>query len=145
MKAPPGHTALERTRDPFLAFIETLKEAIIAGVVERLISEIQRPTLDLNDLGIAPLRAYSAEEVAEILGTTRTNSIYEIPERDLPRVRRVGRTVGYLGINVLCYMHGLKPVDVAGAVEQFRARLLDERPSSVRPLYPDQQGKTRVL
>ena len=142
MKAPPGHTALDPTRDPF---IETLKEAIIAGVVERLISEIQRPTLDLNDLGIAPLRAYSAEEVAEILGTTRTNSIYEIPERDLPRVRRVGRTVGYLGINVLCDMHGLQPVAVAGAVERFRARLLDERPSSVRPLHPDQQGKTRVL
>ncbi len=145
MTTTERHTAPDPARDPFTAYIEKVKEAIIAGVVERLISEIQRPTLDLNDLGIAPLRAYSAEEVAEILGTTRTNSIYEIPERDLPRVRRVGRTVGYLGINVLCYMHGLKPVDVAGAVEQFRARLLDERPSSVRPLYPDQQGKTRVL
>ncbi len=139
------HTAPDPARDPFTAYIEKVKEAIIVGVVERLQQDLQRPTLNLNDLGIAPLRAYSAEEVAEILGTTRINSIYEIPERELPRVRRVGRAVGYLGINVLCYMHGLKPVDVAGAIEQFRARLLDERPSSVKPLHPDERGKTRVL
>ena len=92
-----------------------------------------------------PLRAYSAEEVAEILGTTRINSIYEIPASELPRVRRVGRAVGYLGINMLCYMHGLPPVDVAGAVEAFRERLLDERPSVVQPLRPSEPGKTRVL
>ena len=141
MPSPDRHTAPE----PFAAYFEEMKQAIIAGVTERLLSELQRPTLDLHELGIMPLRAYSAEEVAEILGTTRINSIYEIPERELPRVRRVGRAVGYLGINVLCYMHGLKPVDVAGAIEQFRARLLDERPSSVKPLHPDERGKTRVL
>ncbi len=139
MAPPDRHT----TPDHLTTYVEQVKEDIIAGVAD-LLSEM-RPALDLHELGIVPLRAYSAEEVAELLGVARTNSIYEIPETELPRVRRIGRAVGYLGINVLCYMHSLPPVDVAGAVEAFRARLLDERPSVVQPLRPDEPGRTRVL
>ena len=131
MAPPDRHTAPDR----LTAYVEQVKEDIIAGVAD-LLSEM-RPTLDLHELGIVPLQAYSAEEVAELLGTTRTNSIYEIPETELPRVRRVGSSVGYLGINILCYMHSLPPVDVAGAVEAFHARLLDDRPSALKPRQRD--------
>ncbi len=140
MAPPDRHTAPDR----LTAYVEQVKEDIIAGVAEHLLSEM-RPTLDLHELGIVPLRAYSAEEVAELLGVARTNSIYEIPETELPRVRRIGRAVGYLGINILCYMHSLPPVDIAGAVEAFRERLLDERRSVVKPFRPNEPGKTRML
>ena len=139
MAPPDRHTAPDR----LTAYVEQVKEDMIAGVAG-LLSD-RRPTLDLDELGIVPLRAYSAEEVAELLGVARTNSIYEIPETELPRVRRIGRAVGYLGINILCYMHSLEPVDVAGAVEAFRARLLDDRPLALKPRQPDEPGKTRVL
>ena len=83
--------------------------------------------------------------MAELLGTRRLASIYEIPEDELPRVRRIGRAVGFLGINVLCYMHSLAPVDVAGAIETFRERLMQERRPTVRPLHPQKGDKTRIL
>ncbi len=140
MQAPSGHTAPDPPQDPIAAYVERVKEEIIAGVVERLQQDLRRPTLDL---GIAPLRAYSAEEVAEILGTTRINSIYEIPEDELPRVRRIGRAVGFLGINILCYMHSLPPVDVAGAIEEYRERLMRDR-ANIRPLRAQSEGKTRI-
>ena len=130
-----------------------MEERIIAGVIERLgqTPPAQSMLQDLSSadvrsaLGLDPLRAYSAKEVAEMLGTTRVASVYEIPENELPRVKRIGSTVGFLGINVLCYMHSLDPMDVAGAVERYRERLLDERPRAVQPLHPQQPGKTRVL
>ena len=56
-----------------------------------------------------------------------------------------GSGVGFRGINVLCYMHGLPPIDIAAAVERYRRRLLDERPRAVQPFHPKQSGKTRVL
>ena len=123
-----------------------MEARIISGVVERLQKEpaVQSMPLDLASLGLDPLRAYSAKEVAALLGTKRVASVYEIPEDELPRVRRIGSKVGFLGINILCYMHGLEPVDIASAVERYRQRLLDERPA-VQPLRPGEPGKTRVL
>lgn len=90
------------------------------------------------------MRVYSAKEVAKLLGIKRVASVYEIPEDELPRVKRVGTTVGYLGINVAAYMHGLPPVDVAAAVEAYRQRLMQDRPN-VRPIRPAEGGKTRIL
>ena len=142
--APPDRHI---TPDPLTAYVEQVKEDIIAGVVERLQQAVPTPSapLDLSAMGLDPLRAYSAKEVAEMLGTSRVASVYEIPEDELPRVRRIGSAVGFLGINVLCYMHSLEPIDVAGALERYRERLLDERPAAVQPLHPKEPGKTRVL
>ena len=141
MPSPDQHTA----PDPLTAYVEQVKEDIIAGVVERLRQTTPSPPLDLAALGLDPLRAYSAKEVAEMLGISRVASVYEIPEDELPRVRRIGSAVGFLGINVLCYMHSLEPVDVAGALERYRKLLLDVRPVAVQPLHPKEPGKIRVL
>ncbi len=143
METLSGHTAPEPARDPIAAYVDRVKEEIIDGVVARLQPLHSEP--DLASLGLDPLRAYSAKEVAELLGTRRLASIYEIPEDELPRVRRIGRAVGFLGINVLCYMHGLAPVDVPGAIETFRERLMQERRPTVRPLHPRKEDKTRIL
>ena len=95
-------------------------------------------------MGLEPMRAYRAKEVAELPGTKRVASVYEIPEDELPRAKRVGSSIGFLGINVLCYMHGRSPVDVAAMVEQFRQRLIQDRPTA-RALHATKNGKTRVL
>ena len=148
MAGDNANTALPpASQDPFTAYFEKMKEAIIAGVVERLgqTSPAHPAPLDLPALGLDLFRAYSAKEVAQLLGIKWVASVYEIPDDELPRVRRIGKKVGFLGINVLCYMHALEPVDVAGALERYRERLLDERPAAVQPLHPQQPGKTRVL
>ena len=75
------------------------------------------------------LRAYSVDEVARMLGTSRVNSVYEISEEELPRVRRIGRNVGYLGINVLAYMHGLDPVDMESHIRLYRRQLFGDGPT----------------
>ena len=90
------------------------------------------------------MRAYTVKEVAQMLGTKRIASVYEIPEEELPRVKRIGSHLGFLGINVLCYMHGLPPVDVAALIERYRERLIQDRPK-VQPLRTVENGKTRVL
>lgn len=49
---------------------------------------------------------YSAAEAAQVLGFRRRNTIYEIPERDLPRTRvgpRRGRTM-FRGEDLLAYL-----------------------------------------
>ena len=97
----------------------------------------------LAESPIAPMRVYTAKEVAAILQVTRLQSIYEIPEDQLPRVRRIGTTHGYLGINVLAYMAGVPPVDVAAAVEAFRDKLMAARPQ-VQPLRAA-EGKTHRI
>jgi len=128
-------------------------EAMLAGIVERvsqqLLNQLQKvdqpaASLPVDHLGLEPMRAYTAREVADILGIKRLASVYEIPDHLLPRVRRIGSSIGFLGINVLCYMHDLPPVNVAGVVEAYRKRLLDEKPI-VRPLPISKGGRTRVL
>ncbi len=144
MKHPNAMTEQARASDPFAAYFDTLRQDIIDGVVEHLKQTPGPSPLDLASLGLEPLRAYSAKEVAKLLGTARVASVYEIPEDELPRVRRIGSAVGFLGINVVAYMHGLAPVDVAAAVEQYRDRLMHDRPT-VRALHTPTDGKTRIL
>lgn len=129
-------------------------EVMLGGLVERAVRNATadlavqlrttRPEKPLDDLGIDPMRAYTVKEVAQMLGTKRVASVYEIPEEELPRVKRIGSHLGFLGINVLCYMHGLPPVDVAALVERYRERLIQDRPK-VQPLRTVENGKTRVL
>ncbi|MDZ4700932.1 MAG: hypothetical protein SH809_14645 [Rhodothermales bacterium] len=143
--------------DPAGAFYEAIAEAVIRKLEERqraapgggalFNGEIPVNAIDLEQLGARGLelmRAYTAKEVAEILGTPRVESVYEIPEAELPRVRRVGKGFGYLGINVLCYMAGQPPIDLEAAIEAYRQRLNDAR-GNILPMSLASEGLTRVL
>ncbi|MEZ4699265.1 MAG: hypothetical protein R2834_02955 [Rhodothermales bacterium] len=136
--------------DPAGAFYEAIADV----VVRKLMEEIGRASLGgeptdglaiekLGGRGLDLMRAYSAKEVAELLGTSRVESVYEIPENELPRVRRIGKSFGYLGINVLCYMAGRPPVDIDAAIEEYRKRLTEGR-GNVLPMGLT-EGLTRVL
>ncbi len=133
------------TPGPLDAYFHEMEARIIEGVASHL-EQAQPPSIDLSkmgaQLGLDPLRAYTAKEVAQMLGTDRVASVYEIPDDELPRVRRIGASVGFLGINVLCYMHRLPPVDVARAIDEYRSRLMQDRPT-VRPIRAG--GPTRIL
>ena len=71
--------------------------------------------------GLVLWKAYTAKETGEILGLSN-KSVYEIPETLLRRARvgATGRTVRYLGINILCYLAGLPPVDTEAIARQVR-------------------------
>jgi hypothetical protein len=82
-------------------------------------------TLDLTGVpeGFDLWRAHTVEEAAAFLGLKRTNTLYEIPEAELPRCR-VGPTrsaVRYFGLDLFCYLKRLPMVDAAavrnGAVD----------------------------
>ena len=134
--------------DPGAAFVEAIAQRTAEIMLERLQGRGAAPAVrDLEALGMEGLdlmRAYSAKEVAALLGTQRVDSVYEISEDELPRVRRVGAHIGFLGINVLCYMHGLPPVDMAAAIEAYRAKLENDRPT-VLPMRAGKNNMTRVL
>ena len=129
-----------------------IKQAVTEALAEHEAGRPAAPqvdgTLDLMQMGLEPMRVYTPEEVAQLIGTTRVQSVREIPESELPRVRRIGSNIGYLGLNVLCYIHGLPPVDMEVAIENYRQRLEADRPN-VRPLHStsgaDTNGKTRVM
>lgn len=139
MQAPDQHSAFMMV--PTAAFDELVRK------MDQLLNERNASLPDVDALGMEPLRAYTVKEAAHLLGVT-VSSVYKIPETELPRVRRNGTAVGFLGINLLCYMHQMPPVDVAGLVERMRRRLLAEaetvRPT-VRAFRPPEGGKTRVM
>lgn len=137
---------------PFEAAFADMLQAAAEHAARTVLAELrpaaQPSPLALDDLGLEPMRAYTAREAARLLGITE-NSIYKIDEAELPRVRRNGTAIGFLGIHIIGYMHRLPPVDVAGCVERMRARLLEQaeaaRPGPVRPLRSAAPGKTRVM
>lgn len=106
---------------------------------------LQSQTMSMIDeSGLDPMKVYSPQEVAELLGTNRIESVYAIPENELPRVKRIGTRIGYLGINLLCYMHNMPPVDMPAVIENYRERLMQGAPK-VQPLHPNKPGMTKVL
>ena len=124
---------------------EQLAERVADIVCERLEIAVQKPAYEIPELdGIDLMRAYSAKEVAYLLGTERIESVYNICETDLPRVKRIGSRIGFLGINVLCYMHGLKPVDMKSAIEHYREKLEQER-GTVLSMNSEKAGLKRVI
>ena len=127
---------------------ETIMASIVDQAAKRILSHVQNndqsPAQLIDCDGFDLMRAYSAKEVARLLGINRVASVYEIPENELPRVRRIGTSIGFLGINVLCYMHGQPPVDMGAAIEQYRDRLMKDRPN-IRALYPSNQVTNRIL
>ena len=124
--------------DPTESFIDAIADA----VVERLPD--QSPiTLDFEELGIEPMKCYTAKQTADFLGCHKV-SVYQIPENELPKQRRAGNGVGYYGINILLYQNGLPPVDLTRRLEEFREVLMRARPA-VQPLHPQDQEWTRVV
>ena len=94
------------------------------------------------DLGIKPGELYEQKDVATFLNTT-IKVISRIPEDELPRVRRIGRGIAYYGINILCYIHRLTPIDTEAITRQMREQLLGEAPK-VKPLKI-QSKKQRIF
>lgn len=136
------------TSDPFSLAFAGMAEQIAQRVFEMMQARQPSTATDILNApgGIEPMRVYTAEEVAELLRTgldghdnARAAAVYRIDKRDLPRVRRVGTKIGFLGINVLCYMHGLPPVDMEQLIEDYRAKLMAERPRP-RPVQPIRRG-----
>lgn len=130
--------ALHRKLDDLLERSEIApSRAKLENVLDRLLTEG-------DALGFEPLRVYSAKDAARVLGIERIASMYEIPETDLPRVRRIGSSIGFHGINLLAYALRRPPVDVEAAFDRYRETIMKDRPA-VRPLNQDAQGLTRVL
>ena len=119
-------------------FIEAFAEAIAAKMPQQDPIE-----LSFEELGIEPMKLYTAAEVAHFLGCHKV-SVYQIPEAELPKQRRAGTGVGYYGINVLLYQNGMPPVDLTKRLEEYREALMRDRPA-VKPLHPDKQEFTRVM
>lgn len=92
-----------------------------------------------------PWRAYTAKEAAEFLGLARTDSVYEIPEVELPRVR-VGPNRGsvrFLGADLVCYAKALAPIDYEAVRDQFEDRL--KRPAPAAMTLPGRPGRKRIV
>jgi len=109
---------------------------IIAESIEKSFAASEN-TLDWH-------RLYTAEEVAALLGLSRKRTVYDIPEHDLPR-RWVGPQRGSLrfyGLDILCYIHQLPPVDMGEVIDALRSQI--SRPAGVRPM-PSKGGEVRVL
>ena len=104
-------------KDALQGLIEAIVDQALDRIIERLEARLAPALPDLDAYGLEPIRVYTAKEVADLLGTTRVASIYEIPEDQLPRVRRIGSSIGFLGINVLSYMHRLPPIDIEAYVD----------------------------
>lgn len=123
-----------------------------------LLAAVQPPPVvppeTLAAAGFDLWRGYTAAEAGTILGIKRTGTLYEIPEAELPRVR-VGparNAVRFFGVDLLCYMRKLKPIDWPAVRDQAEATVLrqsdtaPDRPAaaSVRPM-PGGSGPVRVL
>lgn len=120
------------------SFIDAIAEAVAA----KLRVDLKRPTVQLDDLGIEPMRVYSVADAAHLLSCSPT-AVRQIPESELPKVRRVGTGIGYLGINIMLYSHEIPPIDMTVVLEEYRAALLRDRPA-VEALHPNEQRFTRV-
>ena len=129
--------------DPENGFIKAIAKAVVDEQEER---ERQQPTVNLEDVapGIELMKPYSAREVAQMLGSNRVESVYSIPEAELPRVRRIGSRHGYLGIHVLCYLVGTEPIDMEAVLERYREKLMEE-PGKILSLNSTAPGLKRVL
>lgn len=130
--------------DPMQSMFDALADRVADKLEARLRPLVASQPIDLLDTaGLELMRVYSVKEAARLLGTNRIESVYAIPEDELPRVKRIGSRIGFLGINLLCYMHQVPPVDMQAAIEAFRERIINERPT-IKPIHPSKPGLTRV-
>lgn len=131
--------------DPFTGFLESLIDNLATSLEERLKPHLLQPAQLLNtETTFELMKLYTAKEVAAFLGVKRIESIYEIPQGELPRVKRIGSSIGYLGINVLCYMLSLPPVDMKALVVQYKAQL-EEEACQIHPIKSKNGAMRRVI
>ena len=119
---------VSQSLDPFSALFDQLAgrvATILEDRLESLLNKVEVHSLPTED-NIKLLHVYSAKEVAAILGTTRVASVYDIPPSELPTVRRIGSKKGYLGINILCYIHDMPPVDMEGYIQRCKKELFSK-------------------
>ena len=121
-----------------------LLRLLLAAVGEADVSE-PAPMVDLADAGFDLFRSYAAAEAAEILGIQRARSLYDIDELLLPRSRvgPAGTSVRFFGLDLLCYMKGLRPVDYDAIRDEAEARLRRLPAGPVRAM-PGGRGRRRV-
>lgn len=93
--------------------------------IHSLLEQDRKQTLLPNDLGLELLKPYSIQEVAAFLGSD-AETVRRIPAEVLPTVKRIGNRKGILGINILCYMHELLPVNYEDIAVNQRERILYE-------------------
>ena len=130
-----------------MSFEEHISTTIKQAVADALAAQAH-PAMSISDLvagsGIIPGKVYSTKEVARILGTNRVESVSQIPEELLPSVRRLGNRKGFMGINILCYIHELDPVDTKALTEQLKQEYMQSARPKIKPINPGPE-RVRVL
>lgn len=94
---------------------------------------------------LKPEAFYTAREAATLLRLSRVDSIYEIPEAELPRCR-VGPSRGsvrFYGADLLAYAKGLVGVDYQDVITRLKDRLINS-PSSGQPNQPS-SSRRRIV
>ena len=102
-----------------------------------------------NSSGIEPMKVYSYKNAADILDTP-IKSVYNIPDDELPRVRRAGSNVGFLGIQLLRYIHGLDPIDTTQMVDELSESVKKQLEATaartkITPLVKTPGNKIRIM
>lgn len=95
-----------------------------------------------------PFDLLTAEDVRQYLGYDRVDTVYAIPEIDLPK-RRIGggrRLTRYYWIDVVCYVSGLPPLDMQHYLEeQMRRALRPLEPARVHPAPGVAPKRERII
>ena len=99
----------------FIHLTQSQAAKVISDAVSAALSGLSSAE---SQSGIKLMKVYSYRNVADILDTP-IKSVYNIPEEELPRVRRAGSNVGVLGIQLLRYIHGLEPLDTSMMVDDL--------------------------
>ena len=122
-----------------------LVQLLLAALPEQALRAQPAAPVDLADAGFDLFRSYDAKEAAAVLGISRVGSLYEIDEVELPRSRvgPGGTAVRFFGLDLLCYMKRLPPVDYA-AVRDEAEGALRRKPSGPVRTMPGVTGRRRV-
>ena len=118
-------------QDPIAAYVERVKEEIIAGVVERLRSDALLMSGAISESATALQVFYTAKELAQRWHFSKADTIYDIPEIELPRRRvgvRRGKTLFYW-LDVLAY-EGTITRDEAYAIQERKLAVLEDSPQA---------------
>ncbi len=110
--------------DPLAPLLDAIAERVAVVVARQSAITESRPGLD-------HFRPYTYAEAAKYLGVKK-DTIGDIPECALPRVRPNGGHPRILGINLLLYGMGQPPVDTDPIAEAERERFL----AAARPPRP---------
>ncbi len=113
---------------------QAIADAVQKAFAEHMPSMVQIPPHE----GIKPWRAYTIKEAVEITGIARS-TLYD--STAIPKINvgegRTGKRI--LGINLLCFLAGVEPPDLAGYIDGLVAA---RKHGTVRPIG---KNRTRVI